>query len=73
MMVGNVRAELVPDPAPGSNGTTAVHGPVDFGYPVSPLMLTSAITFAVGLCQVINQQCWTNDQAKSFDQFIDQV
>lgn len=55
MMVGNVRTELVPDPII-SNGTgtfheEAVKGPIDFGYHVSPIMLTSALTFGVSLCQ----------------------
>jgi hypothetical protein len=90
MMVGALRAELLPDsPAANSqftatststttwklkvNGSVSPfeipggeggeqhdhdrqqelpHGPIDFGYPVSPVMLTSALTFGVGLAQL---------------------
>ncbi|VDM92435.1 unnamed protein product [Onchocerca ochengi] len=63
LMVGAVRLRLVPDPNvvfEVINDTSVeivkpVAGPIDFGYEVSPIMLTSTLTMTVGLFQVSNQ------------------
>lgn len=67
LMVGAVRLRLVPDPNvvfEVINDTSVeivkpVAGPIDFGYEVSPIMLTSTLTMTVGLFQVSNQ--WTKE------------
>ncbi|KAK0415470.1 hypothetical protein QR680_011958 [Steinernema hermaphroditum] len=61
MMVGAVRLRLVPDPQVVRElindsmveRTVHVAGPIDFGYEVTPLMLTSALTLAVGVIQLL--------------------
>uniref|UniRef100_A0A0R3RQQ9 STAS domain-containing protein n=1 Tax=Elaeophora elaphi TaxID=1147741 RepID=A0A0R3RQQ9_9BILA len=61
LMVGAVRLRLVPDPNvtfemvndTRMEITNLVAGPVDFGYEVSPIMLTSALAMTVGLFQLI--------------------
>lgn len=63
LMVGAVRLRFVPDPdvifevINGSNMEVVkpVVGPVNFGYEVSPVTLTSALAMAVGLFQVSSQ------------------
>ncbi|OZC11703.1 sulfate permease [Onchocerca flexuosa] len=60
LMVGAVRLRFVPDPNvvfEVINDTNIeivkpVAGPVDFGYEVSPIMLTSTLTMTVGLFQL---------------------
>uniref|UniRef100_A0A1I7VTI6 Oxidoreductase n=1 Tax=Loa loa TaxID=7209 RepID=A0A1I7VTI6_LOALO len=59
LMVGAVRLRFVPDPDivfEVINGTSVeivkpVASPVDFGYEVSPIMLTSTLAMTVGLFQ----------------------
>ncbi|VIO91442.1 Uncharacterized protein BM_BM7445 [Brugia malayi] len=61
LMVGAVRLRFVPDPdvifevINGSNMEVVkpVVGPVNFGYEVSPVTLTSALAMAVGLFQLV--------------------
>lgn len=63
LMVGAVRLRFVPDPdvvLEMINDTSVeivkpIAGPVDFGYEVSPIMLTSTLAMTVGLFQVSNQ------------------
>lgn len=62
LMVGAVRLRFLPDPVTVFevvNGTRietikAIAGPIDFGYEVSPVMLTTALAMAVGMFQVSN-------------------
>ncbi|EFO23948.1 sulfate permease [Loa loa] len=61
LMVGAVRLRFVPDPDivfEVINGTSVeivkpVASPVDFGYEVSPIMLTSTLAMTVGLFQLV--------------------
>ncbi|CAG9532109.1 unnamed protein product [Cercopithifilaria johnstoni] len=61
LMVGAVRLRFIPDPDvifEMVNGTSteivkAVAGPIDFGYKVSPIMLTSTLAMTVGLFQLV--------------------
>ncbi|VDM48095.1 unnamed protein product [Toxocara canis] len=60
MMVGAVRLRFVPDPdviVETINGTEVeeiipVKGPIDFGIDITPVMLTSALAFGVGVAQL---------------------
>lgn len=69
-MVGAVRLRFVPDPDvvyEEINGTKVevlkpVPGPVDFGYEVTPIMLTAALAMAVGLTQVSNLNIYVLDK-----------
>ncbi|KAI6185744.1 Sulfate permease [Aphelenchoides besseyi] len=48
MMVGTTRLNYVPDPDGTNKGTG-----YDFGFDVTPLMFTSALTIGVGFCQLL--------------------